>query len=422
MTAAWGDRYLLLLGAAMSLRERAVVAALREFDGPVVTVARARNSKSAKFFDEVLIGDFSDPDEVLRLVVEHEKETGRTPAGVVPFFDPGLVPGWTVADHYGLPFLSRAAVDDSSINKDRMKDRLLAAGVATPRYIRVADVASAVAAGERFGFPCVIKPCAFGGSLGVRLVSGVDEMAEAYAYVRGIIDSNAAVFTVKNREIQVEEYCTLVDEVSVEILNHRDQRVVLGVTDKIVGPRPYFAELGHRVPSVYTDREDVHDIVIRACTAIGLDRGVAHVELRLEPDVAPQIIEVGARTAGDGIIDQVERAYGVSPYALHVRSFLDRIDEPVVVPQPSGLAGISMLKAPAGRIAAIEPVSEVDPAVVAYEVTAVAGAESAAVSANYLNREGYVEVAWPGAHPQDIPIDAQTEIADSLSARLFRMA
>jgi formate-dependent phosphoribosylglycinamide formyltransferase (GAR transformylase) len=418
---AWGDRYLLVLGAAMSLRERAIVAAVRTFDGPIVTVARNRNSKLAKFFDDILIGDFSDPDEVLRLVLEHEKETGRTPAGVVPFFDPGLVPGWTVADHYGLPFLSRTAVDDSSINKDRMKDRLLAAGVPTPRYIRVANVAEAVTAGENFGFPCVIKPCAFGGSLGVRLVSDVDEMAEAYSYVRGIIDTNAAVFTVKNREIQVEEYCTLTDEVSVEVLNHRDQRVVLGVTDKIVGPRPYFAELGHRVPSVYTDREDVHDIAIRACAAIGLDRGVAHVELRLEPDAAPQIIEVGARTAGDGIIDQVERAYGVSPYALHVRSFLDRIDTPVVVPRPLGLAGISMLKAPAGRIASVNPVSEVDPTVVAYEVTAAPGAESAAISANYLNREGYVEFSWPGARPEDVPLATQTDIANSLSTQLFRM-
>lgn len=419
---AESDRYLLVLGATMALRERAVVAALRVFDGPVVTIARTVNSRGAKFFDDVLLGDFSDPQAVLRATLNYEKETGRTPAGVVPFFDPGLVPGWTVADHYGLPFLSRAAVDDSSINKNRMKDRLLAAGVATPRYAQVATVDEARESAARFGLPCVIKPSAFGGSLGVRLVSDDSETADAYAYVRAIIDENAAVFTVKNRAIQVEEFCPLTDEVSVEVLNHRDQRTVLAVTDKILGPQPYFAEIGHRVPSVYSGREDVLDLAVRACAAIGLDHGVAHVEIRLEGDAAPQIMEVGARTAGDGILDQVERAWGVSPYELHVRSFLERVDGPVRVGQPTGVAGISMLKAPPGRIAEVCAPVRLDPAVRGYEVFAVPGAQSSATPANYLHREGYVECFWPGAHPGDIPLRTQTDIADDLARQVFGMA
>ncbi|PPK71199.1 ATP-grasp domain-containing protein [Actinokineospora auranticolor] len=405
----------------MSLRERAIVAALRVFDGPLVTIARGRDSRAAKFFDHVLVGDFSDPDDSLRAVVEHEKETGRVPAGVVPFFDPGLVPGWAIADHYGLPFLSRAAVDDSSINKNRMKDKLLAAGVATPRYTQVDSVEAALAAAGGYGFPCVIKPSAFGGSLGVRLVSDAAEVERAYSYARRIIDENAAVFTVKNREIQVEEFCPLVDEVSVEVLNHGTEQVVLAVTDKILGPRPYFAEIGHRVPSRYSSRSDVDDVTKRACAAIGLDRGIAHVELRLEPGAAPVVMEVGARTAGDGILDQVERVCGVSPYELHVLSYLDRLDRMPELPAPSGLAGISVLKAAPGRVSAVRKPSSVDPAVRGYEVSAVAGTRSGATQANYLDREGYVEFVWPGAVPEDVPLDTQTVIARDLSAQLFEV-
>lgn len=73
-------QYLLVFGATMALRERAVVAALRVFDGPLVTIARSVDARAAKFFDHVLIGDFSDPDTALRVVLDFEKETGLKPA------------------------------------------------------------------------------------------------------------------------------------------------------------------------------------------------------------------------------------------------------------------------------------------------------------------------------------------------------
>ncbi len=406
----------------MALRERAVVAALRVYDGPVVTIARTVNARAAKFFDRVLIADFSDAADSLKAVLEFEAETGMTPEGVVPFFDPGLVPGWAIANHYGLPYLTREAVEDSSINKNRMKDRLLAAGVATPRYRQVDGVDEVLAAFDEFGLPAIIKPSAFGGSLGVRLVTDRSEAADAFAYVKRIIDVNSAVFTVSNRAIQVEEFCTLADEVSVEVLNHHDDRSVLAVTDKSLGPRPYFAEIGHRVPSVHSARADVCDIAVRACAAVGLDHGVAHVEVRLEGDAPPQIMEVGARTAGDGIPDLVESAYGISTYELHVRSYLERLTTPLPAPSATGLAAIAVLKAPPGRIAEIRPSGPVDPAVRGYEVFAVAGAQSSASQANYLDREGYVECFWPGADPAAVPRDAHLDLARQLSTTIFRMS
>jgi formate-dependent phosphoribosylglycinamide formyltransferase (GAR transformylase) len=414
-------RYLLVFGATMDLRERAIVAAIRVFDGPIVTISRGKNAPAAKFFDHVLIGDFSDPDSALQATLKFEKETGMTPAGVVPFFDPGLLPGWAIADHYDIPYLSRDAVEDSSINKNRMKDRLLAAGVATPRYIQVDGVGAVHKAIGEFGLPCIIKPSAFGGSLGVRLIYDEAEVPGAYSYVKKIIDDNAAVFTVKNRAIQVEEFCTLTDEVSVEVLNHHDQRTVLAVTDKSLGPKPYFAEIGHRVPSVYSARQDVRDLAMRACEAIGLDHGLAHVEIRLEGDQPPQLMEVGARTAGDGIMDLVERVFGVSPYELHIRSYLDQLDEVRLAEEPSGVAAIAFLKAPPGRIAEVHMTDPVDAAVCDYGVFATPGAVSSGTQANYLDREGYVECFWPGARAESIPLRAHLDIAGKLAAEMFRM-
>lgn len=415
-------RYLLVFGAGGAQRERAAVAALRVFDGPIATVARTPAVRGAKFFDHVLVGDFSDPDDTLRAVVDFERRTGMTPAAVVPCWDPGLTPGLAVAVHYALPYLSRAAVEDSSINKNRMKDRLLAAGVATPRYIQVDGPAAVHKAIAEVGLPCVIKPSAFGGSLGVRLVDDENQAEAGYAYVKRIIDENAAVFTVKNRDIQVEEFCGLADEVSVEVLNHHDRRTVLGVTDKALGPRPFFAEIGHRVPSVYSGREDVLDLAVRACAAIGLDHGVAHVEIKVEGGLPPQIVEVGARTAGDGIPDLVERSYGISVYELHIRSYLERLEGDLPgLPalKPTGLAAMAVLKAQPGRIEMVAAAPSLDEAVTTYEVFAVPGKVSSASQANYLDREGYVECFWPDAAPESVPARAHIDIAERLSAQIF---
>lgn len=413
-----GD-YLLLLGATMSLRERALVAAYRVFPGPVATIAPGPQTRAAKFFDHVLRGTGSDPASTTAAVRAFEDETGARPAAVVPLVDGMLYGGLAVAEHYGLPYLSRRAVDTSSINKNLMKDRLHAAGLPSPHYQLVDGLDEVHAAVDRFGLPCVIKPSAFGGSLGVRLIRDRGEAAEAYAYVQAIIDRTAATFTVQNRAVQVEEFCTLAHEVSVEVLTHPGHEAVLAVVDKASGGHPFFAELGHRVPSRYSGRRDVEELSLAACAALGLDRGLAHVELRLDDGSAPTVIEVGSRTAGDGILDLVERAYGFAPYELHLLSYLDRLDAPAPDPDPAGVAAIAMLKAPPGRISAIGTPTAVDPAVVGWEVSARVGDLSSDVSANYLDREGYVECWWPGADLGSVPAAAHLEIADHLSAQLF---
>ena len=420
--AADNGHYLLVLGATMALRERAIVAAVRTFPGPIATISPTARTKAGKYFDYVLRGVISDPNSALEAVRTFEKDTGYAPVGVVPLLDGVLYAGLAIAEHYGLPYLSRDAVETSSINKNLMKDRLLAAGLATPRYIQVDGIDAVHAAITEVGLPCVIKPSAFGGSLGVRLIRELADASDAYEYVKTIIEQAAATFTVKNHAVQVEEFCALADEVSVEVLNHHDLRTVLAVVDKSLSAEPFFAEIGHLLPSRYSGRQDVLDLAVASCAAIGLDHGLAHVEIRLEGDQRPQIIEVGARTAGDGILDLVERAVGLSPYELHVQSYLEQLDELPAPAAAAGVAAIAMLKAPAGTISEIRTPATVDAAVSSYEISAAVGDVSSAVSANYLTREGYVECFWPGAGTDSIPPRAHLDIAGQLSAQIFHMA
>jgi D-alanine-D-alanine ligase-like ATP-grasp enzyme len=415
--------YLLLFGAEMSLRERALVAALRVFPGPVAVITPSRNGPASRYFDIVLDGVPSDPASALAAVTGYAERTGRTPLGVVPFADPYLTAGWTVADHFGLPYLSRDAVQDSSINKGRMKDRFVQAGVPTPRHIELADdagVAVALAAADELGYPCVVKPAAFGGSLGVTQAGNPAELRQRFDYVRAIIDRNAATFTVPSRGILIEELCRLDREVSVEVLNSGDRRWVLAVTDKSLGPAPYFAEMGHLIPSRQTGRADLGEVAMAACAAIGLDRGMAHVEVRYSDDqLPPQVIEIGARTAGGAIPDLMEAALGISAYELHVRSYLGSLGEPPAT-KPAGVAGFAVIKAPPGRIRAIRKPTRLDPAITNYELHAEVGTISE-LPQSYLQREGYLQLYWPAAQPVEVAEDAHLAIAADLAGQLFEV-
>ncbi len=420
--------YLLLLGANMALRERAVVAALRTFPGPLATLSSAVPPRGDRHFDIVLPGRLFDPESTLAAVLEFEKRTGSTPAAVVPFVDPTLTSGLAVAEHYGLPYLSPEAVHRSSVNKDRMKECLQAAGVPTPAFRRFHDPDELWAGIAEVGLPCVIKPSGFGGSMGVTLVRDESQVEERCAYVLDTFEANRHDFGIRNPHLQVEAFCDLPHEVSVEVLTHGGRQQVLAVTDKSLGPAPYFAETGHRVPSVHTDDPRVGDLALRACAAIGMERGVAHAEIRLDGAGAMQVIEVAARTGGDGILDLVERTYGIAPYELHIRSYLDDLTLPVPVPPPSGLSAIAMLKAPPGRIASVAAGPDgagadgagVDGDVLRWDSWAAAGDVSGEAEC-YVQREGYVEMFWPGTAPADVPPDAHVRAAAAVSAQMFRM-
>lgn len=98
-------------------------------------------------------------------------------------------------------------------------------------------------------------------------------------------------FLVSDKEVSVEVYCT----------PHGPE--VAAVTEKFLSPQPYFAETGHRVPYPGADADKLAETARRACIALGIDRGVAHVEIKILSD-GYYVIEVGARPAGDKIDPQ----------------------------------------------------------------------------------------------------------------------
>src|SRR5262249_40296274 len=164
------------------------------------------------------------------------------------------------------------------------------------------------------GLPAVIKPADYGASNGVRLVEDERDITDAYATAAQRAPSGGVV---------VDRFVPGA-EGSVECVSTPDgAHHVLAITEKMVSHPPFFVELGHLVPARVPKptRKVIEDLVRRTLTALGMQRGVSHTEVKLGPD-GPVIIESAGRQAGDMIPKLVTLATGANPYLLELAAIL----------------------------------------------------------------------------------------------------
>jgi formate-dependent phosphoribosylglycinamide formyltransferase (GAR transformylase) len=409
--------YLLLLKADEFLRDRCIMAALRTFRGPVIGMSVSPASPKNRYFDHVLKGDPHLPASALAAVEAFERSHGMTPAAVIPVTEMSLYTGLSIAERYGLPYLSRACVDRAR-NKDQMKAAFQAAKLSSPRFELFRDLEGLGRAIETLGLPVIVKPCAAAHSIGVIKISSQAEVRAAYDYcvsgLRGVQDA----WKIENAVFQAEQFVEADREVSVEIINHGHEHRVLAVTEKYLTPPPYFAEIGHMVPSLDKDNAKLKTLAIGACEALGVDRGVSHVEVRIDRQGEPFLIEVAARPGGDGIMDQVERAYGVNLYDLHIRSYLGTLEQLPPAPTLRGVSAIAFMQIGKGTIKAVAPIGELPDEVVSLYVTARAG-DKVGESLNYDDRVGTVEYFWP--EERGNLGRRHLELTDQLARKIFTL-
>lgn len=196
----------------------------------------------------------------------------------------------TVAGALGLPAPAAAAVARCR-DKATQRQWLSECDVPVPDFAVCRTRAQAHGAARAIAAPVVVKPVAGSGSVGVRACADPDTAA---AWADHLL-ANSLVLV--EREIDGPEY-------SAEVLDGE----VVGLTAKHLGARPYFVETGHDFPAPVTARvaERLTRVARDAVHALGLVTGPAHVELRLNDDGDPYIIEVNPRLAG-GLIPRLVR-------------------------------------------------------------------------------------------------------------------
>jgi len=419
-------RYLLLLGADLTssasapsaiLRERAVIGAIRAYSGMVVGMGPNPISAPNRLLDHMLSGNMFDPPGALEAVKEFERSEGLRPEAVVPVIEMTVPVAVEIAEHYGLPAISRQCLRFAR-DKHAMKEAFERAGLPTARHVAYSTLAELQQAARSLRFPLVLKPRDFAGSVGTIKVDGPAGLEAAHQHCRSSLLGSSPAYGLADGRFQAEEFVESTHEVSIEVLNYGDRRMVMSVTDKLVTKLPYFAEIGHTLPSRDNDNQPLRTLAMNACAALQIDRGIAHVEVLLNAGTgAMSLVEVGARPGGDGLMDMIDRVYGFNPYEYHVAAYLGTLTEFPDTNERAGTAGVALLKASGGRITGVSLPKDFAPQQIGLYVTARPGDQSQRDITSNMAREGAAEFFWPKA-PQ-ARTGQMLEAAQLLSQTIF---
>jgi len=220
--------------------------------------------------------------------------------------------------------------------------------VPSPWYFVVDTLEELKAHEADVSFPCIIKPTDNAGSHGVAKVHDFQELLDNYEYAHSCS---------RHGKVIVEEYLDG-PEVSVEVMIVDGEVHILQITDKITTDAPHFVEMGHTQPSQLplATQQAIRDITIAACKSIGVNKGPAHVEMKVT-ERGPVMIELGARMGGDNIATHlVFLSTGVDMVGSTIKVALG--EKPDITPTLHCGSAIRYFEVPYGTIKTIENVDE----------------------------------------------------------------
>jgi biotin carboxylase len=263
--------------------------------------------------------------------------------------------------------------------KHLVRQALQRAGLPNPAFAITTSWAETREAGERIGYPLIVKPSDLASSAFVRLARNDTELHDAFTALDGFRQN----FRAQPREpIWLLEEYMIGEEVSVEACTYRNETTIIGITDKSVTGSPYFIEDGHMFPARLDPAlaDAIGTLVRQALQAVGHDHGITHTEVKITSD-GPRIVEINPRPPGNYIVELVQRVTGIDLLAAHAHLALDR--PPDLTRQTTGVASAAiafLVPSHSGLVTTLRGVEDVDadPHVVRSTFSAIAGTEIAA--------------------------------------------
>lgn len=200
-----------------------------------------------------------------------------------------------INDELHLPGISKEMAIRAT-NKHLMREAFERYGAPSPKSILTQDEEDAwLIFCEQFTTNAILKPSRNSGSRGIAKVEkGIAKDAFIDLYRRALEES-------RDHQVLIEQFIEG-PEFSVEVIVWNGEPYVLAVTDKKTTEAPYFVELGHNQPSVFSEviQQKLKEGAIAGVKALGLSNCAAHCELKLQ-DGEVYLMEIGARMGGDFI-------------------------------------------------------------------------------------------------------------------------
>lgn len=267
--------------------------------GLEVTVGSERRQAFASLFPGGHLQlDFHRPRQAVRAIAAFARSYPLD--AVVAVDDDGTLLAAAAAKALRLPYNPVTAVA-ATRNKHRLRRKVAAAGLPSPRFERLSVADDPVRAVPRMPFPCVLKPLHLAASRGVMRADDADQFVAAFERLAAILRIPDVVQRNGRlaRHVLVETFIPGA-EVALEGLLVGGALTVLAVFDKpdpLDGP--FFEETLYVTPSrLPADvQADVAAQTAKAAAAIRLREGPVHAEWRVN-DHGAWLIDMAARSIG----------------------------------------------------------------------------------------------------------------------------
>ncbi len=170
----------------------------------------------------------------------------------------------------------------------------------TEQAYEISDVKQINGIADTIKYPVMVKPCDGSGSRGASKVENKRQLLEAVVYAISNSLSHKAVI----------ESFIVGREYGVESLVCNGEVHVMAVMRKEMTAPPYYAELGHQIPSQFSAEfdEKIKNTVKKAIEALGVTFGAVNMDLLITKEGKIHIVDVGARMGGNLIGSHVIKA------------------------------------------------------------------------------------------------------------------
>ena len=280
-----------LMVLAAGLLQIPVIKKAREMGYYVIAVDDDPNAPGMALADKAIVpGGLINEDKLVAIAKEEKVDGVIHPCSEVAMNVMGRI-----NDELHLCGISKE-IAIRATNKHMMREAFEKYGAPSPKSILTKDEEDAWSVFcNEFDTNAILKPSRNSGSRGIAKVEKGIAKEEFVSLYRRALDES------RDHQVLIEQFIEG-PEFSVEVIVWKGEPHMLAVTDKKTTEAPYFVELGHNQPSLYSEiiQKKLKDGAIAGCKALGLTNCAAHCELKIQNGEA-YLMEIGARMGGDFI-------------------------------------------------------------------------------------------------------------------------
>lgn len=273
-------------------------------------------------------------------------------AGVVaPSSDIALPTQRELTVALGLPVLLTEAAVRASVDKWFVRGVLDELGVSSYRWLEGDDPVQLAKQARELRYPVVVKPADAQGGRGITRCADPSDVDEA-------------VWTALHRSyggrVMIEEEVLGV-HCGGECVVDGGRVVFMALTRRELSSPPLTMTTAHTMPAGLpaSVTDSITSTVDILCDRLGYERGPLNVDFVVTPEGEPYVIELGARTGGNGLDDMMRHCYGVDPVRAAVQA---AVGQPIhLTPRiPRPVMWRVLTAARAGELASISGVARAE--------------------------------------------------------------